>query len=331
MTFCREEILRDLAEPPGADWTARALAHARGCERCADLLPFLEPLPVEATSDRTSEGELRGLLDGVVAATSGAGGCEAARDRLAARDPSAAVRRPDPTLDAHVGRCAGCAAFARALAAVDATLPAALAVDPGPAFTAAVLRRTSRAPERAGFAAAIAARLERSFGRLLARPRFALEFAYAGALLVWLVAGAAGLSLATPARWLTEEPTEAFRRVGQELEALPVGRVDAVVSLDPVREDLRARYSGTEPLRRDLADSRRAFAAALTRGDFSGAGAAASELAGGIVRLPGRFLQGRGDATDAAPRDGSSEESSEETNEGSNEGSDEMSKSRRPR
>lgn len=261
MKLCLETILAQLAAPPGPEWTERAATHARACPRCAGLLPFLEPLPPEPALETVVPAD---LLRSVIAATSGAA-CSAAESRLTAG--AILPQLSEPTLAAHIAHCAGCRAFAGALIALEATLPELAVLDPGPAFTAAVLRATTGA-----MATPAPTRGWRAFlAQLWIRPRFPLELAYAGALMLWLALGVSGLSVAEPVRWIAERPAEALRRVGEGVEALPA--------------------------RRELDASGEALAEALSRGDLRAGATAAGELATAFFRLPGRLLETTGEKT----------------------------------
>ena len=118
----------------------------------------------------------------ILAATSGA---------ACARAESLLGEDLDPVdralLEGHLGRCEPCRALADALAWALLALPALAERDPGRAFTAAVLARTSRRPARG-----LVPTLERAYGwceDLWQRPRIALEAAWVGAvvaaILIW--------------------------------------------------------------------------------------------------------------------------------------------------
>ncbi len=87
-------------------------------------------------------------------------------------------------LEAHLEHCPACAALARNLAVLRATLPSFASLDPGPSFTAQVLAATSRAQP-----ATLADRLSAWLRPWLSRPRFALEAAYVCTLLLVLAVG----------------------------------------------------------------------------------------------------------------------------------------------
>jgi hypothetical protein len=85
-------------------------------------------------------------------------------------------------LGGHLAHCVGCRAFERELAGVVAALPALAEMDPGPAFTAAVLSRTSRRPARV----TVVDRARAWWQAVVRRPRFAWEVAYV-CTVCWLV------------------------------------------------------------------------------------------------------------------------------------------------
>lgn len=87
----------------------------------------------------------------------------------------------------HLDHCSACAGLVAALRASARVLPALAEADPGPGFTARVLRATVQAPEPSTSA----------WSRLLRRPRFALELAY-------LAAAAGILAFHSPAGRLLE-------------------------------------------------------------------------------------------------------------------------------
>ena len=87
----------------------------------------------------------------------------------------------------HLESCAGCAALAHALSELSEALPAMQEVDPGRAFTAAVIARTSGSRSRRS-------QLADRFRALWMRPAFALEGAYLGALVLVGVFALPGMS-----------------------------------------------------------------------------------------------------------------------------------------
>jgi len=131
------------------------------------------------------------LVQGILSRTSGPA-CGRALEQL----PDLA----DGTLDAtsralvqgHLEHCAPCRQVAVVLGWLDGELPAMAAVDPGEAFTAAVLARTARMPSRSAAAGQLTGpaswmdRLGQWWSERIDRPLFAWQAAYA--LTVLLVA-----------------------------------------------------------------------------------------------------------------------------------------------
>jgi hypothetical protein len=112
------------------------------------------------------------LVASILRATSGSP-CRAAEERLPDLVDGVLDAVDVELIRGHLEGCGPCTALARALLEVGSALPQMAEVDPGRAFTEAVLVRTSRAPRQRWAAA---------FQALLLRPRFALEGAYLGSL-----------------------------------------------------------------------------------------------------------------------------------------------------
>lgn len=108
--------------------------------------------------------------------------CETARARMV-------ERADEPLLAGHLEHCANCRAFESALTILDAELPTMAAVDPGPAFTAAVLDRTVDAPAPLPLVARVDRAFAKLFGVLAQRPRLGLELGYVGAMVLWILFG----------------------------------------------------------------------------------------------------------------------------------------------
>ncbi len=108
----------------------------------------------------------------------------------------------------HLEHCAGCAQLVAALGVATALLPRMAEVDPGPWFTARVLRATVHAPRptRDGWA---------TWMHLLHRPRIALEAAYVGTAMSLL-----GLSLPMPASF--PSPRALVRTLSPEPLVVPL-------------------------------------------------------------------------------------------------------------
>lgn len=172
----------DGAEP------AEIEAHMRECPACIAMAASkAEPGP--------------GFTESVLARTSGSA-CGSARRHLCDLTDGLLAAGEAALVQMHLAHCPECAALASALPWSARLLPEMAEIDPGPAFTRRVLAVTTRRtpPARArgwkeGLRAWAIAVLE--------RPRFSVEAAYAGAMVLWLIFGAGGSTLrAVPARAL---------------------------------------------------------------------------------------------------------------------------------
>jgi len=171
----------------------------------------------------------------------------------------------------HVSRCPSCRAVALALDDLRSRLPRMAAVPPGPALATRVLAATTGrrrlAPNRAGVAAV---------WRLLLRPRFALEAAYVGAMILWLVVSIPGSPLQeAPARALalTQEPPTELAALDRPLRAAGAVAWDRARAgwsgLRSLGEGVSLRFTRSAVARDDLALHARALGAAALRFDAS--------------------------------------------------------------
>ena len=152
------------------DEAAEVRAHARRCEGCRELLELAQ----------AAEAGPVDLAPAVLARTSGPG-CGRARELLG--QPLDALE--SALLRSHLAGCAECAWLDRAIATLESELPLLAEIDPGEAFTRAVLARTPP-PRRAAVRGAGWLEVWR---RLVLRPRFALEAAYVLTAVVLIVFG----------------------------------------------------------------------------------------------------------------------------------------------
>lgn len=235
---CREweKLLDDLLEArlPAAR-RAAAQAHAAQCVRCGGLLAAARSARAELVPPAGED-----LTAAILARTSGAA-CGRARALLGDLTDGAVTSMDAGLLGQHLEHCASCRALARTLAWLVPQLGAMAEFDPGPEFTAAVLRATTgarRAQEQARLSAWGSGRAARAAGKAagwltgrqerlgawwraqLTRPQFAWEAAYAGTLLLILLCG-------TPLSPLREAPTRALSAV----QATPAGLATAAVDL----------------------------------------------------------------------------------------------------
>ncbi len=173
-----ENLLERLCDGSAGGERSAAERHARSCRGCAGLLRLArgeEGIGAPAPD----AGFARSVLD----ATTGPA-CERAREKLSETVDGPLDPRVARMLDLHLGHCPDCLAFASAMQMLRQILPAAAEIDPGPAFAPAVLQavRASRpaAPRRRFL-------LRPFWERLVRRPLFAWEAAYAGTVLFALV------------------------------------------------------------------------------------------------------------------------------------------------
>jgi hypothetical protein len=129
----------------------------------------------------------------------------------------------------HLSACAPCAALERELCALAADLPALAEIDPGPFFARRV--RAALAAERAE-ADSPRVWLATRWRRALRRPRFAIEFAYSGALLVALLIGVPG----SPLRDVPEQALAFARGYPAALEGLQLTADVAADAVPGLRE-----------------------------------------------------------------------------------------------
>ena len=124
------------------------------------------------------------FLGSVLRATSGSA-CGAAELQLCALVDGALDAVEAELVRGHLESCTGCAALFHALSELSEALPEMQEVDPGRAFTAAVIARTSGSRR---------SQLAARFRALWMRPAFALEGAYLGALVLVGVLALPGVS-----------------------------------------------------------------------------------------------------------------------------------------
>jgi hypothetical protein len=179
---CRDfiERLDDLLEGRSSPADRRAAeVHLRSCASCRELegLVAVAGVPIEPPA---------GFLGAVLARTSGAA-CAGARARLCDHLDRLLDETNDGLVRMHLDGCEECGRLAAVLSRLAQDLPGLAEREPDARFVPGVLARTSRrAPEAAGWRA----RLSAGWRRLVYRPRFAWEGAYAGSLLVLLLFGA---------------------------------------------------------------------------------------------------------------------------------------------
>ena len=190
-------------------------AHAAGCPRCRELLA-LATAPLDAPAVPPPDD----LADSILRRTSGRA-CNAAEGLLCALVDGALGETDAELTRLHVATCPSCAATVRALVCLRDELPAMAERDPGRAFTAGVVARTSGSWRR---------RVAARFQALLVRPTFAWEGAYLGSLVLVGLASFPG----SPLRDLP-------KRTSQAVVALPASVRQTAGRLEDGTRGLDAR------------------------------------------------------------------------------------------
>ncbi|MFB3909516.1 MAG: zf-HC2 domain-containing protein [Candidatus Eisenbacteria bacterium] len=162
---------------------------------------------------RLSSADADALAGAILARTSGPV-CPSVEARLLERADGVLGPLDAQIVAEHLARCAACAAIAEALDVLREELPQMAEADPGPWFTEQVLARTVRAGASARRRPAWILSLGDHGASLLRRPRIALEAAYVGAALLFLLLGSpSALMQSIPARFASfgHETTSAAR------------------------------------------------------------------------------------------------------------------------
>ncbi len=142
----------------------------------------------------------------------------------------------------HLQHCTGCREMARTLAMLSQTLPEMAEIRPDPGFVADVVRATSRP---ATGLAGLLARMRGRIAALLARPRFPMEAAYAGMVVVWLLAGTSISPLrGLPGRALELTRVNPVQVVEDVVEPASVGKK----VWDRTGEPVLAKARASEPI-----------------------------------------------------------------------------------
>jgi hypothetical protein len=196
-------------------------------------------------------------------------------------------------VQSHLAHCGPCRELAVTLGWLTPLLPAMAVVEPGPAFLAGVLARTSgaqRARVAVGRPTGAAGLMDRLGcwweGRIL-RPGFAAQVAYAATVVLVLLTAVPGaplrgvpeqaLHLVTAGPQVTPliggalDRANAWVAVGTS-NRLNAGREHVERSWDRVGQDLARRQTSTAQGRSELQQNLQALRRAVRRGDLGGAG-----------------------------------------------------------
>lgn len=157
-----------------------AKRHLSFCTRCRRLLDVVQG-EMDFLSKESGESLTRSILE----RTSGSA-CRRARQTLCDFVDHLLPADDAEILSSHLDHCPDCGALAGALKELAAQLPEMAELEPGPDFTRAVLALTSEKPAPYK---SLAGSVQKLWNRLVQRPRFAWEAAYAGTLMLIAVFG----------------------------------------------------------------------------------------------------------------------------------------------
>ncbi len=180
---CREygnrfgDLLSERLRP---DEEAELREHLACCGDCRERLASMAQGGAELDPEESRE-----LTAGILARTSGSA-CESAHEMIGHGVGGDLSNPDDELLQSHLDHCAGCEALAAAVAWSGALLPAMAELEPDRDFLGDVLSATSRL-ESAETASTALDGLRKRWQRMWQRPRFALELAYVGTMLLILL------------------------------------------------------------------------------------------------------------------------------------------------
>lgn len=188
---CREfeEHLEDFLEMKSQDSVSGAASeHLRFCAACAALVDALRGASGVLGTDTSSmslPGGVPDLAGAILWRTTGSN-CGRAQDQLGALVYEELASQDAFLVRGHLEHCGRCHALCEALVALRQTLPEMAELAPDARLAGDVLRATAvvpvhRSPWRA--------QLRQAWVRLVSRPRFALEMAYVGTLVLVLLFG----------------------------------------------------------------------------------------------------------------------------------------------
>jgi len=287
-------------------WAA-AQAHRRSCAACRTRTQSFEPPGQSAT-------EVEQFVQGVMARTSGPA-CESAVARL---DDFVDGTLPDDDaqlVGGHLEHCAPCQQLATCMAELRQPLREMATIDPGPAFTAAVLGATTGtvtmpAPVRLAGDRALAAattasagilrRLSDAWHSFVDSPRFTVEAAYICTLILVLLCGtpispfrgapqqAMALAEINPARSAVTMAGDLARQQGPALWSPLATRVSQSTLLEWPRQQVgvaATRWRGSRAVIVNLKQHGAGLGRALWQGDETAAGQQLELLAADLVQL----------------------------------------------
>jgi hypothetical protein len=203
---CRSRLEDYLIGNLSAELAEATGNHLADCEDCRELLAARAPQPRELDPQESLD-----LTENILARTSGSA-CERAHEMIGNETDAPLCELDAELLRAHLDHCDDCEALAEAVAWSGALLPAMAALEPDPAFLRDVLRATSERESEATLPPLLE-RLGEWWQRLWRRPRFSLEVAYVGTLLLILL-------FALPFSPARNAPNRALHTIGEGREIL---------------------------------------------------------------------------------------------------------------
>lgn len=223
-------------------------AHVDACASCRELAALMR---MDLPADETSPD----LTAAVLERTSGSP-CIRAQEILCDYVDEILGAVDGELLTLHLERCGECAATATALTALAQDLPSMAALTPDAGFLGEVLAATS---SRRRPWADLGTRWARGWAELLARPRFAWEAGYIGAMSLWLFFSTVGAPLLAsrpplPSRDATVQLVESVQgrvsELGQQAWSATGGQgLDAWQAFS---SEMTERYRSTSTAREDF-------------------------------------------------------------------------------
>ncbi|MFH1845658.1 MAG: zf-HC2 domain-containing protein [bacterium] len=299
-----------LAEKLAPEQLREAREHLAGCRHCQELL-----VTVRGNLDTLSSREETDLTHEILSLTSGSP-CGRAEELLG--DLVAGTLPPTETqlVRAHLEHCTPCQELVVTLTWVLPELQTMDRIEPDAAFTADVLRATSGARERP---LELLARLGQWWQRQIVRPRFALEAAYVGTMVLIALFGtplspfkrvpeqALTTVQAGPSN-LFSSVTQPVATLGRQLSFVGESVWDATSGvvhggIESVSTGLAERRQRTAPALAELRGQGEMFLNALSEGDFVQSLHHLGELPDGIQRCWSEWCGSEGrsppDSTDS--------------------------------
>ena len=183
---CREfeDRIDMLATGTGAGAETQALSrHAAVCGRCRRLL-----MAVRGLTEPLAPSLQNQLIRAVMDRTTGPA-CAGAQELLCDWLDHRADADSNELIALHLRHCPACSNLAATLIELGEVLPEWASIEPGPDFTAGVLRATVCVHPRRHSRRSAAPALAACWNRIILRPRFVWEAAYVGTLAVFLLLG----------------------------------------------------------------------------------------------------------------------------------------------